>query len=97
MPYVVNAHWTSTPGHEGTVRDALIQLAAHVRTEPGNRFFQIYQDPEQPLTFHIFEVYDDEAAFEAHRQTAHFATYGTDLAIPLLSAREREFYWTVDA
>jgi quinol monooxygenase YgiN len=97
VPYVVNAHWTSTPGHEGVVADALKHLTVETKSEPGNLFYQVYQDPERPLEFHIFEMYDDEAAFQAHAQSDHFARYGLGQAIPLLASREREFYWTVDA
>ena len=37
----------------------------------------------------LFEVYDDEKAFEAHQQTPHFKKYLAD-AVPLLASRERQ-------
>ena len=36
----------------------------------------------------LFEVYDDEKAFEAHQQTPHFKKYVAE-AVPLLESRER--------
>ena len=30
------------------------------------------QDNENPNTIHLYEVYTDEAALEAHRQAPHF-------------------------
>ena len=36
----------------------------------------------------LYEVYDDESAFEAHQQTPHFKKYLAE-AVPLLASRER--------
>ncbi|MBM3357601.1 MAG: hypothetical protein FJY54_07725 [Betaproteobacteria bacterium] len=36
----------------------------------------------------LFEIYDDEKAFEAHQQTPHFKRYLAE-AVPLLESRER--------
>jgi quinol monooxygenase YgiN len=35
----------------------------------------------------LYEIYDDAAAFEAHKQTAHFAVFDRDSA-PLVAAKE---------
>jgi quinol monooxygenase YgiN len=39
----------------------------------------------------LFEVYDDEKAFEAHQQTPHFKKYLAE-AVPLLASRERSVW-----
>jgi (4S)-4-hydroxy-5-phosphonooxypentane-2,3-dione isomerase len=43
--------------------------------EPGCRRFEISRSSEQPHVFALFEVYDDMAALEAHRQTAHYLLF----------------------
>ena len=43
--------------------------------EEGNLQFNVIQDGDDPDRFFLFEVYRDEAALEAHRQTAHFLKY----------------------
>lgn len=43
-----------------------------VAHEPGCRGFSISRCTEDPNIFTLAEFYDDEAALEAHRQTAHF-------------------------
>ena len=43
--------------------------------EEGNLQFSAVQDSDDPDRFFLFEVYRDEAALEAHRQTAHFLKY----------------------
>jgi quinol monooxygenase YgiN len=42
-------------------------------TEPGCRQFDVCRDPGDPSMFFLYELYDDDAAFQAHLRTAHFA------------------------
>lgn len=49
--------------------------AASVRDEPGCLRFEVLRDHEDPTTFCFVEVYADEAAFEAHGRTEHFARW----------------------
>ncbi|MGV6987431.1 (4S)-4-hydroxy-5-phosphonooxypentane-2,3-dione isomerase [Testudinibacter sp. P80/BLE/0925] len=42
------------------------------RKEPGNLRFDVLQDPMIKTRFYAYEVYKNEAALEAHRQTAHY-------------------------
>jgi quinol monooxygenase YgiN len=95
MAYVVSATWTAQPGQEDTVRDAIDKLTPPSREEPGNVFYQAYQDPAEPLVFHLFEIYEDEAAYADHGASDHFAEFGHGLAIPVLAKRERAFYETI--
>ncbi|OIJ65023.1 putative quinol monooxygenase [Streptomyces mangrovisoli] len=95
MAYVVTAVWTAQPGKEDIVRDAIEKLTPPSRQEPGNRFYQAYQDPSEPLVFRLFEIYDDEEAYQAHGASEHFTEYGHGQAIPVLTTRERAFYETI--
>lgn len=95
MAYVVTALWECEPGREEIVRDAIEKLTPASRAEPGNRYYQAYQDPQQPSVFRLFEVYDDEAAYAAHGASEHFAAYGLGQAVPVLIRRERAFYETL--
>jgi quinol monooxygenase YgiN len=95
MPYVVSATWTAEPGQEGVVLEAIEKLTPPSRAEEGNVFYQAYQDPAEPSVFHLFEIYEDEAAYAAHGASDHFAEFGHGLAIPVLAKRERAFYETI--
>jgi quinol monooxygenase YgiN len=56
--------------------EALLHNAREsVRKDPGCRRFDVSQAKEDPLTWVLHEVYDDEAAHAAHRQAPHFLTY----------------------
>lgn len=51
-------------------------IAANARasreTEPGCRQFDVCRDPADPQLFFLYELYDDEAAVQAHLQAPHF-------------------------
>ena len=95
MAYVVSAVWTAQPGQEGVVLDAIRQLTPPSREEPGNRVYQAFQDPAEPLVFRLFEIYDDQAAAAAHWASEHFKQYALEQAFPVLASRERAFYETI--
>ena len=46
--------------------------AATVATEPGCLVFDVSQDRLDPDVIYLYEIYRDDAAYEAHTQTAHF-------------------------
>jgi quinol monooxygenase YgiN len=62
--------------------------AKAARTEPGCRQFDVLVDPEDRTRVMLYEIYNDEAAFEAHQQTPHFKKYLAE-AVPLLASRQR--------
>jgi quinol monooxygenase YgiN len=95
MAYVVSATWTAEPGKEDVVLDAIQKLTGPSREEPGNRYYQAYQDASEPLVFRLFEVYDDEEAYAAHGASPHFKELALEQAIPVLANRERAFYETI--
>jgi quinol monooxygenase YgiN len=97
MGYVVGATWTVQAGHEQTVLDNVKALTRPSRDEPGCQFYQAYIDPQTPNVIHLFEIYDDEAAYQAHGASEHFKELGFEKSIPLLAHRERWFFETIDA
>jgi autoinducer 2-degrading protein len=46
-----------------------------VRDEPGCLRFDVLQDNTDPNHFYYYEVYQDEAAFQAHGQAPHYARW----------------------
>mmetsp|Transcript_6144 Transcript_6144/g.7527 ORF Transcript_6144/g.7527 Transcript_6144/m.7527 type:complete len:126 (+) Transcript_6144:3-380(+) len=45
------------------------------RTEPGCHTFDLLRDKTNPQKFFFYEVYKDQAAIEAHRETPHFKVW----------------------
>ena len=75
---------------EAFMKNAL-ENAREARKEPGCRQFDVLVDPKDSARVMLYEVYDDERAFEAHQQTPHFKKYVAE-AVPLLASRERQVW-----
>jgi len=64
------------PGVRGRLVEAIsAQGAASLEREPGCLRFDVCVDADDPNRFLLYEVYEDEAALEAHRTTPHFAVW----------------------
>ena len=61
-------------------------------TEPGCRQFDVCREPANPSVFFLYELYDDEAAFQAHLRTAHFAEMERTSA-PWVEAKTMRKLW----
>ena len=61
------------------------------KDEPGCLRFDVLQDRDDPNRFFFYEVYRNEAALEAHRQTPHFKLYFEKTQPWLAAAPERRF------
>lgn len=46
-----------------------------VAEEPGCHQFDVCRDPADPTAFFLYEVYEDDAAFQAHLASAHFKAF----------------------
>jgi quinol monooxygenase YgiN len=80
--------WQVQPGHEEMVRQALTQLVAYSRTEPGCLYYQPHVSAAQPDLVYLYEVYASPAAALAHRATDYFQQLVLGTIVPLLSTRE---------
>ena len=49
--------------------------------EPGCHYFDVTQDTKNPTHFVFYELYDDEAAIDAHRAAPHFAKWREAAAV----------------
>jgi autoinducer 2-degrading protein len=64
------------PEHVAEFLEVIRHDAEHSENdEPGCLRFDVIQDKDDPSRFYFYEVYRDDAALEAHRQTPHFKLY----------------------
>lgn len=89
MEFVVIAQYKVRAGEEERVEAALKEMRAASRAEPGNLDYQVLRDPGQRAVFVLYERYVDEAAFDAHRATAHFDKWLIVQVLPALEERTR--------
>ena len=84
--YVIIAPIQIKDGHKDEFIEALLEDArGSVNDEPGCLRFDVIQDSSDANRVWLYEVYVDEAAFQAHTQAPHFgqmAGYGGRLARP---------------
>ncbi|MFP4794520.1 (4S)-4-hydroxy-5-phosphonooxypentane-2,3-dione isomerase [Pasteurella multocida] len=62
------------------------------RQEPGNLRFDVLRDPEIKTRFYAYEVYVNEQALEAHRQTAHYHRCVAELEPLMTGARSKKLF-----
>jgi quinol monooxygenase YgiN len=62
-----------------------------LRDEPGCHQFDVATDPERPEEVFLYELYVDEAAFQAHLKTPHFASFDAATAEMIASKDIRTF------
>ncbi|HZM36007.1 MAG TPA: putative quinol monooxygenase [Burkholderiales bacterium] len=91
MSFVLTVQIRIKPENVDVFMKAVMENARNARKEPGCRQFEVLVDPQDRTKVMLFEVYDDEKAFEAHQQAAHFKTYMAE-AVPLLASRERQVF-----
>ena len=64
------------PEHNLAFMEAMLDDArGSVQNEPGCLRFDVVQDAEDPNRIHLYEVYVDDAAIEAHRQAPHYTKW----------------------
>jgi (4S)-4-hydroxy-5-phosphonooxypentane-2,3-dione isomerase len=98
MPITVIATWVAKESEEAAVERLLRDNAVATNAEPGCREFTVLRSHDEPRTFVLYERYDDEAAFQAHRESAHFKKYVLDDAVAngRLEQRFAKFYEPLD-
>ena len=61
------------PGHKDAFMASMSDDARGSNDdEPGCLRFDVLQDNEHPNRIHLYEVYRDQAALDAHRQAPHY-------------------------
>jgi quinol monooxygenase YgiN len=89
---LVVAQWEAKEGQADRIADILRRFLPEAQSEPGAKLFLIGRGRENPGQFLFYELFADEAAFKAHRESGHFKTFIAGEALPLLAKRERTQY-----
>lgn len=79
--------YRAKPGLADELAGALATYATIVRSEPGCLTFAAARSSTDPDIFHLYEEYRSAEAFEAHKASAHYATFVTAEFLPRLAER----------
>ncbi|MHB1204080.1 MAG: putative quinol monooxygenase [Rhodospirillaceae bacterium] len=74
-PVKIVAILVARPGKAEDLKALLHGMVAPCRAEPGNLCWDIWQDQANADRFVLDELYTDNAAIAAHRETPHFKNY----------------------
>lgn len=74
-------------GYEEKFRLASVKNHNASRKEPGNVRFDLLQSNEDPTQFVLYEVFADEAAAAAHKETEHYKAWRDEVADYMNSPR----------
>ncbi|KQV06521.1 putative quinol monooxygenase [Leifsonia sp. Root112D2] len=93
MTSALIARYHVVPGNAARVEDALRAMAERVKAdEPACLIYNANVDPDNENLYCLYEVYTDEDAVAAHRETPHFKEFIESIIVPVLEKRERELY-----
>jgi quinol monooxygenase YgiN len=53
------------------VRDVIFEIIVATRGEPGCHAFNLYSDEDDHGRFYLYEIWENEAAFQEHREKPH--------------------------
>jgi quinol monooxygenase YgiN len=94
--FVVAEFFEAKRGHADDLRGALVAHAAEARAnERGCEQFDVSQDPIDPASFLLYQVFDSEAAFDAHHEREHYARFAGEIE-PWLASRRSLTYQRLD-
>jgi quinol monooxygenase YgiN len=89
--HVITAEYYTKEGQDDDVAAVLREMVAFSNSdqEPGCVQYIVNRSVEDPRRFLLYEQYDDEAAFNAHMQTALFNEKILGTVVPMLESRVR--------
>lgn len=82
---IIHVHVQVRPESLGDFIEATLENARNSIRETGIARFDLLQESEDPTRFVLVEVYRDEAATKAHKETAHYAKW-RDAVAPMMRA-----------
>ena len=75
MQVVKQVTFVAKAGHEEALRKMLEGMVLPSRAEPGCLRYDIYETAERPGRFIVVEAWEDEAALDGHKASAHYKEY----------------------
>ena len=90
MSYGLVVNIRTNPATREAFMEKLAANAAAARSEPGCLTFDVLVHPDDPDRVMLYEIYQNETAFQEHQATAAFKTYLAE-AVPMLVSRDRTF------
>ena len=93
--FILIVHIQIKPDRVDAFKEATIENARNSSQEPGVAQFDFVQQNDDPTRFVLYEVYKDQAATVAHKETAHYNAWVAKVDDMFAEPRTRAFYTNV--
>ncbi|MDX1747728.1 MAG: putative quinol monooxygenase [Halobacteriales archaeon] len=80
------------PARRSDAIELFAEVAQGSRAEPGCLEYRVATDIEDENVIQIFELYEDEDAIEAHRETDHYGMFAAHIDDLVSGEREVDIY-----
>lgn len=97
MAIAIVARYRVRAGEQAAVAEALAEMAAPSRAEPGCLAYHPLRSPQDERLFVIFEAYRDQEAVEAHRASEHYRRLVAGVVRPRAESRQVAVYETLES
>jgi (4S)-4-hydroxy-5-phosphonooxypentane-2,3-dione isomerase len=93
---VLAVEWRAHDDSEREVADLFLKLQNESRKEPGCLMYVVHRHIADHRRFFIYEQYKDDAAVDAHRNSAHFKQYVVEGVHMIATRTAGELYRPLD-
>ena len=93
--HILHVNVRVKPDRIDAFKKATIANGIESRKEPGVARFDVVQQADDPTRFVLVEVYRNQAAHAAHRESAHYHAWADAVADILAEPRSRVIYTNV--
>jgi quinol monooxygenase YgiN len=74
-PLTIIATVTVNPAYKAEILNAVKTVVDATRKEPGNIFYDVFEDVKNPLKLTFIETWKSQSAIDSHNNSAHFKAF----------------------
>ena len=81
-------------------KEIILSMIKPTRSEEGNEVYNFYEEKNNDtknISFHLFEIYEDSAALDFHRNTSYFKDYRSKIEDLLAKPIEVKILDSIDS
>lgn len=89
---IIHAYVKVKPQYRESFTAEAKKVIAGTQAEEGNISYRLYEDTEQPNTYVVVELWQDQQAIALHQQSAHFIAFAEAIKDYLLEPLKVEVF-----
>ena len=96
----VIANFYPKNGKNDQIKKIINKMVTPTRLEEGNEtynFYEVKNDNDKNISFHLFEVYKNSLALDFHRNTSYYKNYRSEIVDLLDKPIEAKIFTSIDS